>query len=395
MDFRQALEEAVALDPEFTRAWAELVGILSLESYSREIPESLHQAEQALQQIRTMAPESADYLIAQAFYTYYILKDFELAHQQMEAALAMRPSDARIVEAKSWIERRMGDLDARIESIRLASTLDPRNPKWFRNLVFDLVLSHRYDEAEAELDASRVEDYFSSYWKSVLQLRKHRDFARWSEVVAAAQKEFGNEDALFDVWETHLAKRDFHAAKDLAQIMQERPALGVETHSSLSDRQRTQMVTSWFLTQDERLAELLSHARTELEQKLENYGDNYSSSVIYDLALVAALEGDKQEAERTVRNWNRKADTDLAEKFYNRHRICRVLGIAGATAAAVDCIRKGLAEPSQVMPFMEAYLPYYDSMRDEPEFAALLAELSPIFTVPGKSRDKASRSRSR
>jgi TolB-like protein len=356
LDFRQALEEAVALDPSFTRAWAELVGILSLESFSREVPESLKQAEQALEQIRKVAPESADYLIAQAFYTYYILKDYELAHQQMEAALAMRPSDARIVEAKSWIERRMGDIDGRIESMRLAGTLDPRNPRWFRNVIFD--------------------------WQSVLRLREHRDFGRWSKAVTDLQNELGREEALFDVWETHIANRDFEAAEALAQVMSERPTLGVETHSSLSDRLQTKMITAWFLAEDEQLAELLFQARSELEQMLENYGDYYPSNLIYDLALVGALEGNKQEAQRMVRIWNRKAATDLPEKFYNRHRICRVLGMAGATAAAVDCIRKGLAQPSLVMPFMEVYLPYYDPIRNEPEFAALLAERSESGQIP-------------
>jgi hypothetical protein len=76
-----------------------------------------------------------------------------------------------------------------------------------------------------------------------------------------------------------------------------------------------------------------------------------------------------------IRIWNRKAAADTAQKFYSWHRNCRVMGMAAASAAAVDCIRKGLSEPSLVMPFMEAYLPYYDSIRGEPEFVALLAEL--------------------
>ena len=49
--------------------------------------------------------------------------------------------------------------------------------------------------------------------------------------------------------------------------------------------------------------------------------------------------------------------------------------MAAATAAAVQCIRTGLVEPSLVMPFMEPYLPYYDSIRDEAEFVDLLADI--------------------
>ncbi|MDH3924104.1 MAG: hypothetical protein OET41_05810 [Xanthomonadales bacterium] len=374
--FRRELEEAVTLDPEFTRAWAELVGIFSLESFGQEVPEALRQAEQALQQIRTVAPESADYLFAQAYYTYYILKDFELAHQQAEAALAMRPSDARIVEAKSWIERRMGDLGARIESVRLAGTLDPRNTKWFRLLIRDLILTHRYDEASSEIAVFQGQDYSASYWQSLLQLRERRDFGRWAETVAAAQKELGNDEDLFTVWETHIANRDFKAAKELTHNMQDSPQIGIRMFASLGDKQRARMITPWFLQDEKQLAELLLDAHAELEEMRELQGDSPSPSLIYDQALVAAIEGNTQEAERMIRLWDRNSDADLAEKFYRRHRMCRVLGIAGATAAAVDCIRKGLVEPSLVMPFMEPYLPYYDSMRDEPEFAALLSELA-------------------
>ena len=55
--------------------------------------------------------------------------------------------------------------------------------------------------------------------------------------------------------------------------------------------------------------------------------------------------------------------------------VCQTLGMAGAAALAVECIRTGLAEPSWVMPFFEPYLPYYDPIRDGPLFVELLADL--------------------
>jgi len=41
----------------------------------------------------------------------------------------------------------------------------------------------------------------------------------------------------------------------------------------------------------------------------------------------------------------------------------------------VKCIRTGLAEPNLVFPFFEPVLSSYDSIRDEPEFVELLADL--------------------
>jgi hypothetical protein len=56
--------------------------------------------------------------------------------------------------------------------------------------------------------------------------------------------------------------------------------------------------------------------------------------------------------------------------------------MAGAPAAAVACIRTALAEPSFVMPFMEPFLPYYDSLRDEPIFVELLTDLADAANNP-------------
>jgi len=53
---------------------------------------------------------------------------------------------------------------------------------------------------------------------------------------------------------------------------------------------------------------------------------------------------------------------------------CRILGMAGATTAAVDCLREAYSKPSAAFPFLEPYLPYYDPIRDEPAFVELLAE---------------------
>ena len=76
-----ALEEAVALDPEFVRAWAELAGSLSYVNIARQDPDSIQRLEEILAQIRALAPQSAEYLIAQAYYTYYILKDYPRAYE--------------------------------------------------------------------------------------------------------------------------------------------------------------------------------------------------------------------------------------------------------------------------------------------------------------------------
>jgi TolB-like protein len=375
--FRQALEEAVALDPSFTRAWAELAGNLSFMNFTEENPESMQRAEEVLEQIRTLAPKSADYLIAQAYYTYYVLKDYDRAHQLITQAQDMMPSDARLVELKSWIERRQGDFESTVESTRLARKLDPRNPRWTIRLAEILILSHRYEDARMEIENSEFQDFWLSYWHNILLLREHQDLGRWVNDLAAHQKEFEGVADPQKMWEARIAMRDYAAAEKMLNAMQGpgKPDESMEGQGVYPIIVRNQIVTYWFMQRSNRLAEVLIQARAPLDKIRNSDGDFRNRNANLDMALVTAAEGNTEETELLIRRWRRGVTEDLTDLAYRRHESCRLLGMAGATAAAVECIRTGLAEPSLVMPFMEPFLPYYDSMRDEPEFVELLAEI--------------------
>jgi hypothetical protein len=67
--------------------------------------------------------------------------------------------------------------------------------------------------------------------------------------------------------------------------------------------------------------------------------------------------------------------TGHAELAALQHHACRALAMAAAASAAVECLRSGLVEPSQVIPFIEPFLPYYDSLRNDPGFVEFVAEI--------------------
>ena len=95
----------------------------------------------------------------------------------------------------------------------------------------------------------------------------------------------------------------------------------------------------------------------------------------FDMALVTAAEGNREETELLIRRWRRGSVGDETERAAVHHFICRLYGMVAATEQAVDCIRTGLVEPSNVTPFIEPFLPYYDSIRDEPLFVELIADI--------------------
>ncbi len=378
-DYRQALEEAVELDPTFTRAMAELAGNLSFANYFFEVdPQLTLRAEELLERIRTLAPYSADYLMAKAYYTYYTLKDYDRAYEFISRAQDMRPSDVRILELKNWIQRRQGDMEGRIDTIRQTRTLDPRNPGHTNSLVRNLMMSHRYDEAKEEIENPEFQTYDLEYWRNMLELKEYRDIGRWADKLAALQNDYESDAEPGKMWEAHIANRNFEAAEGLLSSL---PGEVRGSVNYLTEQTVSRIITYWFLGDSDRLEDIVSEARRGLDSSRDAEGNIPAHAWNYFMALLAAVEGNTEESERLARRWLR-GETDLASLFVFRHTACQVLGMAGASAAAVECIREALVEVSLAFPFLEPYLPYYDSIREEPAFVELLAEIKSAASNP-------------
>jgi len=371
-EYNAALEEAVALDPTYARAWAELVGALASKAIGlvKPDPELAGRVEQALEQVKEVAPGSAEYLIAQTYYIYYILRDYDHAHEVVSQAVARNPSDIQVLSLKTWIERRQGNFDARTESFRELARLDPGNPAWMKSLVGNLLITHRYDEALAEFGNVPMDEHFMSGFSLIL-LFQDGDFGRWLETMKAMYMDYG-ESARLGLWVAYVVNRDYAGAKTLLGDV-EQPKL--EEQAYFSTDVWLGILTYWLLNEQTQLQELVANARGFLENRMDANGDFERVPLYLQMALVTAAEGDAEETLRLVRRWDRLVSTDRAERVHSKDTSCQILGMVKATTAAVNCIRTGLKDPSYATPFLEPYLPFYDSIRDEPEFIELLDEI--------------------
>ena len=366
----------MTLDPLFTRAWAELVGSLSLMTFNRQEhePKRVEQAESALEHIRSIAPESSDYVIAQAYYTYYTLKDYDRALQLILRAQEMVPSDARLIVVGSWVQRRQGDYDGRIESLRRAQKLDPKESKWADNLTRALILSHYYDEARSVLESFKIEDYGLSFYDALLRIDEHRDLSRWARDIESLQLEFDATDDYVTLWDTKIASRNFQAAEQLLNLM---PGSADDPNllHPYTTKLRSSITTYHFLGKQEELKSVSSQMRSLIDSRRAPDGSIQYLYTLLDLALVEAVEGNADEATRLVRQWRRLESGDLAGLMLYRSASCAMLAMAAAATEAVECLREAFEEPSYATPFIDPYYPHYDLIRNEPEFVELLAEL--------------------
>ena len=373
-----ALERAVALDPGFVRAWAELAGSLSYINMQRRDTESIQRLEGILERVQTLAPQSSEALIAQSYYVYYILKDHDRAFELLRQAQALRPSDRELLELQSWIQRRQGDIAGMIETLRQARTLDPRNAYWTTRLVTYLMLAHRYDEAAEEFENASLYNFRLAYLERVLRVREHGQPGRLLDDLVMLQTEYGVEVDPFELWEAHIAARDFDAAAALLSRFSTAELENDAWNSfDVPDTDLAGVITDRFRDADAGRPPVQAPAEPErkLARKRAQGLIEFEPNVYLARAYISAAHGNTAETERLVRAWFRGSVRDLAQRLNLRHHTCRALGMAAAASAAVECLRSAFEEPGWAHPFIEPFLPYYDSIRNDSLFVELLAEL--------------------
>jgi TolB-like protein len=374
-EYRELLQKAAELDPTFTQPQALLIGSYALDAFSSDDPELIAKAEAILEDIRAVAPGSADYLIAQTYYTYYILKDYTLALQIATQALEIVPSDAHLVGISGWIKRRQGDFEGHLESMRLARKLEPSDKSWTEGIVENLVRMHQYDEALAEIEALEERHYFLETIALLLAVREHGDLERLAMETQALADEIGNEYQSYDLWYTRFSARNYAGAADALDALPGRPEGAGPPEMGITNAQFLSILTYWAMNDSDKLAELVAEGRKSISL-LGTTDDLLEKDAILSVALLAAVEGRTEETERLIQAWYKGGALDLAGRGLRWDWACENLGMAGAAEAAVRCIRQGLEHPSGIMPFVEPHLPFYDPIRNEPVFIELVEELA-------------------
>jgi len=164
----------------------------------------------------------------------------------------------------------------------------------------------------------------------------------------------------------------------LSRVSTAEPGSDAWTSFDVPDVDLAGVITDHF--RDAHTGQLPVQAPAEPERRLArnraqevNY---FEPNVYLAEAYISAAQGETAETERLVRTWFRGAVRDLAQRLNLRHNVCRALGMAAAASAAVECLRSAFEEPSWAHPFIEPFLPYYDSIRNDSQYVEFMAELA-------------------
>lgn len=125
----KALEEAVRLDPQFAAAWALLARVHSRVFFNNiDATERRREtAQRSLQTALRFQPNLAETQLAQAFFQYWVERDYGGARTTFERLRATLPNNADILEVLGYISRRQGRWAEGDTHLDHAVALNPRD----------------------------------------------------------------------------------------------------------------------------------------------------------------------------------------------------------------------------------------------------------------------------
>ena len=144
-------EEAVAIDPDYARAWAALAGAYSMLGWNGQTYTKDLQAKQG--EAARKAVELDPYLAvahARLAQFYYETEDYKKAEEHEREAVALEPDDSLVLGLKSGDAASRGDFDEAITMQRRAVAQDPLGSTQRINLAVFLLADGQLNEALSE-----------------------------------------------------------------------------------------------------------------------------------------------------------------------------------------------------------------------------------------------------
>jgi TolB-like protein len=148
------LKQALEIDPGFAPAWTELgrvyggqAGFFGL----RPVDEGYELARDAIQQALAIDSEYGRAYAALARIEMFYDRDFTAAFQHLQKARALNSGDAAILQNTAALDNVLGRLDEAIDLLRQSIALDPLSPQGHVELGATYYRAHRLEEAADSL----------------------------------------------------------------------------------------------------------------------------------------------------------------------------------------------------------------------------------------------------
>ncbi len=379
--------QAIALDPGFALAHAQLAGTLGLLYRFRGPSEELRirAAREAAEALR-LQPDLGEAHLVRGANLYRIERDFERALDALQIARRHLPNDAAPRFYIALIHRRQGRWREARSGLEEAHQLDPQYRRYLEELHATACLLRDWPAA------ARYADLALAMAPEVTQLKAERALVDlWQKGDLAALQKLVDPKVLADVkedttwagWDVALLARDFTAAE---AAVDHYPLETLPTVLGAPIPKNYLRGCIWLAQGDRARAQAaLELARPSLEAETVAKPGNAMRHA--RLGLLYAYLGKKSEA---LREGQRAVElTPVSEDAVDGHHwACHLALIhawVGNTAEAVAMIESLLRQPGCVSPLNEASLTLsdlrlrwqWDPLRHDPHFQRILAGPEP------------------
>jgi tetratricopeptide (TPR) repeat protein len=365
-------EQAVALDPNFAQAWAELSSAAT-SLYANGTPTAAlsERARKAAEKAIALAPNHADGYAALGNYERMVTNDLSRAVEQYDKGRRLAPGESRFLFATALVEQALGRWDASIEHLRQAERLNPRSIPTRRVLGFSLLRMRRYREARDALD------------RTLALAPTNLDAIEYKAMTYLAEGDLPAARAVLKAAPAEVEPTALVAALanyyDLQWVLEEpQRDLLLRLTPAEFDGDRGQWAAS--LAQAHGLKGDGANARSYAEQAAKAFADQLvsvpeDSGRHVSLGIVLAYLGRKDDA---IREGERAVALDpVAEDQlwapYIQHQLARIYMLVGEPEKALDRLEPLLKIPYYLSPGWLKIDPNFDSLRKNPRFQKLLA----------------------
>ena len=376
------LEKAVALDPEFAEAWAQLALTRILQwnhEKRRNDPELLAKAHYALNQAKRYGPDLPHIRHAQSFFAYEEDQDIETSISLLLEALAIEPG---FRFAQRMLANRYRNLGRLSEAQHYAETFlstDPLPLMWNVNLIDTYQYRRNWDQARALIQANLERGDRQDYWQIRLV---HLDYLQTGDrqsFISGIEATPGFLDNPNGRAEIALIRRDYLLALQLLEEWESDGVIDYLNGQSLNIGPTGLAMALIHFEQEDNEQWLMGakSARTQLEAitELDPKGYPYYWS---RLAICYALEGDRERMETATTITREKTRSSIYKYRFQVEceahiAICHlVLGDHDKAIETLEAARK-LESPLFLNRELDLWF-IFDRLRGNPQFDKLLED---------------------
>ncbi|MCP4703990.1 MAG: protein kinase, partial [candidate division Zixibacteria bacterium] len=382
----QMILKSISLDTTFVEAYAEYSFINSYQYFfpytdlNEDDNDSLL-ARVYAQKAFEMNPESPNTLRALGFYSYYVENDYEKAMDYYERGLKLEPNNSKLLNFLAVLNFRASQYEKAYNAWKEALIIDPGNGIYSFSLAWNCLFLRKGEEAIEVLDKALEfgpDKSFLYSWKVMIATHY---FGSPSMIKETIDDAIANNVDFYDYYNNGVVFYYEYLTRDFEKIIREVKKRGLQGARSFEDSTELYYndltYTYYFLNDTINLRIYADSMRRIIESNMMNdifmrsFGDSQNKILLADAYFYL---GNKEKGLQLI---NEITELKLIDKDgKNAPWGYMWLGVRfimmGEHETGLDMIEYLFSRPS---PLNVAYLkiaPWFDPVRDNPRFQALL-----------------------